>query len=376
MRSVEVAVVGAGPAGASAAALLARAGREVLLFEAAARPCDKVCGEFLGPEALRGLGGLGIDAAALGAERLTRLALRPARGDGAAKQTPLPFPARALSRPLLDAAIMQAAVRAGAELRRGVAVRAARPLGGGWELHCGDGETLRARILVPATGKRGLRGLADRRPLAAVGLKARLRLAPAARRGWRGAVELTLFRGGYAGLLPVEGERANLALLCRREAVAGIGPGWPDLRGFLLGQAPSLAPVLADAEPCGEGRLAAACPGRGYLLAAAAGENSFPVGDRLAHTPPFTGDGIGLALASAALAAGHIARGLPAPDYLRAAAARFRPAIRRAGLLSALAESPFGRSALIGMGRAPALLRLLARHTRLPSAAEDFALML
>ena len=44
-------VIGGGPAGASLALRLARAGREVLVLERERGPVDKVCGEFLSFEA-------------------------------------------------------------------------------------------------------------------------------------------------------------------------------------------------------------------------------------------------------------------------------------------------------------------------------------
>lgn len=56
----DVIVVGAGPAGASTAFHLARAGFDVLLVDSSAFPRDKVCGDFVGPVALRELADLGV----------------------------------------------------------------------------------------------------------------------------------------------------------------------------------------------------------------------------------------------------------------------------------------------------------------------------
>src|SRR5581483_3748225 len=60
MRAAEVIVVGAGPAGAATAILLAQAGHEVLLLDRARFPRDKVCGEYLSPEGSRILDRLGV----------------------------------------------------------------------------------------------------------------------------------------------------------------------------------------------------------------------------------------------------------------------------------------------------------------------------
>ncbi|MEA2931812.1 MAG: hypothetical protein QOI56_597, partial [Actinomycetota bacterium] len=60
MDVVDVAVVGGGPAGAAAAIVLARAGRDVVLFDKATFPRDKCCGDGLTAAALRELEWLGL----------------------------------------------------------------------------------------------------------------------------------------------------------------------------------------------------------------------------------------------------------------------------------------------------------------------------
>ena len=51
-ESYDIVIVGAGPAGASAAIRLANAGRRVLLVEKEKFPRAKLCGEFISPECL------------------------------------------------------------------------------------------------------------------------------------------------------------------------------------------------------------------------------------------------------------------------------------------------------------------------------------
>lgn len=62
----DVAVVGAGPGGATAAAHLAAAGREVVLIEKDSFPREKVCGDGLTPRVVRELEHLGLHAEAAG----------------------------------------------------------------------------------------------------------------------------------------------------------------------------------------------------------------------------------------------------------------------------------------------------------------------
>jgi menaquinone-9 beta-reductase len=362
MKRVETIIVGGGPAGAAAACALAAAGRDAVLIERADAPHHKVCGEFLSVETQTQLRALGVDAAALGAIAIDQVALHsPARSVTAA----LPFRALSLSRYRLDDALLRRAGTLGAQIKRGIAVRHVTPDGEGWAVHCDDG-ALRCRNLVLATGKLGLRGIADERDGSRVGLKMHLRLPDDTRRALAGRVELYFLDRAYAGLELIEDGIANLCLLMPRDLVARLGSGWRQVAHHLTRALPALAGRLAGAQPLWDKPLAVVCPAAGHLHREQ-GPAVYRVGDRLAHIPPFTGDGLAIALASAAVAAEHIRAGRPPAHYLAAARRLTGKPIRFAGLLSGLAASGAGRTVLIGAASvAPGLLGGIVRRTRVP----------
>ncbi|HET7848490.1 MAG TPA: FAD-dependent monooxygenase [Pseudolabrys sp.] len=363
MKRIETAVVGGGPAGAAAACGLAALDREVMLIERSRAPHHKVCGEFLSVETQAHLRRLGIDAAALGAAPIGRVSVTAGRRTATAD---LPFRALSLSRFRLDHALLQRAAERGADVRRGVSVRAAWRESGGWMLPCDDGETIQCRHLVLATGKWGLRGIEDERDTSLVGLKMHFKSTPEMRHALEGCVELSLFDSTYAGLELVEEGIANLALLLPRAVVARIGPGWPALHDHLAAVMPSLAERLRGAVPRWDKPLAVVCPSGGHLQADGGGE-AFRIGDRLGHIPPFTGDGLAIALASAALAVEHIQQGRTPQAYLAAARRLTAGPIRLASAVSGIAANRVGRTALMHVASLmPGLIGTIARRTRLP----------
>jgi len=365
MTRVETLIIGGGPAGAAAGCALAAGGREVTLIERSAGPHHKVCGEFLSIETQQHLWRLGVDAANLGAVAIEDVAIYAAARATSAR---LPFRGLSLSRYRLDDALLRRAAACGAKVKRGVAVKELTRDRAGYIARCDDGATIQCRHPVLATGKSAVRGVRDGRDSSLVGLKVHVRLAPTAERALAGRVELALLPGGYAGLEMVEDGVANLCLVLPRVAVARLSPGWPPLQAYLAQNSRHFSERLSGATALWEKPLAVVCPGRSHLhrdedVAV------YRIGDRLAHIPPFTGDGLAIALASAALATAHIERGAPPASYLAAARRLLVRPLRLAGAVAGLAANQLARPLLMEAAvRAPALIGALTRATRLPLA--------
>jgi flavin-dependent dehydrogenase len=183
-----------------------------------------------------------------------------------------------------------------------------------------------------------------------------------------GQVELFLLPDGYGGLEPVEGGIANLCVLLRRAAVTRIGPGWIALRDYLMRAAPTLGARLDGGIALWESPLAVVCPSGGHLHESPSrvDRGLYRVGDRIAHIPPFTGDGLGIALASAEIAAAHIRDRRSPDDYHRAVRRAAATPVRLASAVSRIADTSVGRALMgIAASHGPWLLRTIARKTRL-----------
>lgn len=298
----EVVVVGGGLAGGAAAIQLARAGLAVHLLEREGEPTDKICGEFLSIEAQRALDRLGVDLDRLGASRIS--ALRLAWG-GRRIEAPLPFTARGIGRKLLDAALLGLAERTGAKIDRGVTVRAVDA--GRLVTSRGD---LAPAITLAATGKHELRGIG--RDVAGcdtdyVGFKIHLRLPIRARANLDGKVDVILFDEGYAGLQLIENGIANLCLLLTKRRLSAIGGTWQAVFEMLLRE--PYAAMLADAEEIFARPLTIAGVPYGFLHRHRPNDRVFRLGDQAAVIPSFCGEGMAIALHSAALAASVVVEG-------------------------------------------------------------------
>jgi geranylgeranyl reductase family protein len=304
-------VVGAGPAGATAARELARAGRHVLLLERQRLPRHKPCGGALSPRLLPRLP-IALDHDLLEAT-ITRASFTFRGGEavGIASHRPLGFMVR---RDAFDAALCRAAQDAGARLLDGVPVRSVSAGAGGASVATSTG-TFAGDLVIGADGAAGAvaRAVApEPRRAALVAVEA---LVPDARD--RGedlrdcvVVDFGGCPGGYAWSFPKR-DHVNLGAMVRREAGARLHAAFARF---------SARPPLGESRDVGRLRGAVIPAYDGGLQAVAAGP-VFLVGDAAGLVDPFLGEGIFYAVRSAQLLAHALAE---AGGCLAEAAARYR----------------------------------------------------
>lgn len=197
----DVLVVGAGPAGSTAARTAAEGGARVLLVDAARFPRYKTCGGGLIGASLRMLPEAALATVERRIDRVT-FSLRggPPRGVRSTR----PFLAM-VDRERFDQALVDAAVGAGAVFRDHVRVRSIEQRPGEVVVRTDDGE-LRARVLIGADGSSGVTGrhVGVRIARADLGLEVELEDAGPA---WERRIHLDWGRdpGTYGWVFPKDG---------------------------------------------------------------------------------------------------------------------------------------------------------------------------
>ncbi|MCI0855526.1 MAG: geranylgeranyl reductase family protein [Chloroflexi bacterium] len=289
-------VIGAGPAGSTAARLLARSGAKVLMLDRAGFPRDKPCGGGVTIQAARELD---IDLAPVVERTITKAQISIRLSGAFYREWPEPL-SYMTQRSRLDAYLAEMACEAGADFRDAAPVR---------EIEAHDshvivrsnGDTMRARTVIGADGANGVTakalGFINKPRRAAVAFEADATIQNGSASRWEDAIALDMgtIPGGYGWLFP-KGDHVNI----------GVG-GWKYAGPTLRDELSALCAFL-------ELDVAKLTNLRGYNLplrdagAPIARGNSLLVGDAAGLVDPLSGEGIHAAFVSGRLASEAIQR--------------------------------------------------------------------
>jgi geranylgeranyl reductase family protein len=320
----EVVVVGGGPAGASTAWALAREGADVLVIDRARFPRDKICAEYLSPQASRILSDMGVldeiertNPAHLAGMRVRAPNGFVANGEFAANHGFHGFRDKGLAirRTILDEIVLRGARKAGARVEEGLRVTDVARDGSsrvrGVNAIGPDGAPLSisARYVVGADGLRSV--IARRLDLVKTSRIWPRRIALVAHyrkvQGVTDMGEMHVEHDGYFGVVDVGDGLMNVAIVVPQSRGREIGE---DKAGFFerwIAARPHLAERFQGAERITDVRATgpfATASHRAWSPGAAL------VGDAADFFDPFTGEGIYAALRGGELLAPHLLEAL------------------------------------------------------------------
>lgn len=384
IKSYDVAIAGAGPAGTSLAIRLANSGLSVLLIEQKSFPREKLCGEFISPECLGHFEDLGVmdEMIAAGGTELNETIFFARNGRSVSVNSEwfgdFNRSALGLSRAEMDTKLLERAKNSGVTILEETTVT-----GLILENECVTGLKLRektqtelairSRLCVDATGR--TRSLARRldekdatkKPAELVAFKTHLRdvkLIP-------GACEIYVYNGGYGGCNRVEDDLYNLCFISSAHETKRLSSDPERVMREIVFTNQRAKNSMQDATVA---KPWLAVPierfGRGQLVSA---DGLITVGDAAAFIDPFTGSGMLLALESGKIAASSITQSFStgykfadfAIDYKRRYSAAFDRRLRACSLLRYAAFSPILAESTIALLKLnESLRRRVARSTR------------
>jgi flavin-dependent dehydrogenase len=406
MRSVfDAVIVGAGPAGSSAAILLARAGWSVALVEKQRFPRRKVCGECIAASNLSLLDALGIGPVfdSVAGPELRKVALM--RGDQTIIADMPESPdgkyrwGRALGRETLDTLLIERARDVGVLVLQPCSVQAIEGEVGNW--HCAVRTafskttlTLHTPVAIDAHGSweslpsSRLHSRESRSVSNLFAFKANYRDTSLD----EGLLPILSFDGGYGGMVVADGGVTTLAGCIRSDYLGAYRRASPRLRAgevveaLLNNQCKGVRMALQGASR--EGAWLAVGPlDPGIRLGAV--DDPFRIGNAAGEAHPIIGEGMSMALQSSWLLCGHLL-GTDQPQSIASKVWQhevgrryavewrhhFESRLRLAAAFAHLAMRPVFSAPLVALARAwPAILTVGAKWGGKVRCAADLALI-
>jgi flavin-dependent dehydrogenase len=351
----DAAVIGSGPAGATAARLLAQAGWSVALIERAAFPRPKVCGEFISAGSLPVLEACGVSCDFL-ARAGTPVRQVAAWSGAGVVQAPMPRAqdgcGRALRREVLDVLLRDAAVTAGATLIQPAEVVVLRRQADRHVLalrRAQAADEIGARVVIVACGSWNTRGpfaiTAPARPSDLFAFKARLHGAALA----HDVMPLLAFPGGYGGMVHSDGGCVTFSCCIRRDALRKVrevegGRAGDSVFRHILDSSAGVRRALQGATI--EDSILATGPIRPGMRTRYH-DGIFFTGNVAGEAHPIIAEGISMAIQSSWLLAQHLLSDGPAagPNYARAWKQQFAARLRASSVFAWLAMNDHSRAA-------------------------------
>jgi 2-polyprenyl-6-methoxyphenol hydroxylase-like FAD-dependent oxidoreductase len=309
-------IVGAGPAGSSAAVLLARAGWSVAIVEKQAFPRRKVCGECIAASNLPLLEALGVSPAAfdsLAAPRLQRVAFMRGSHNVSAPLPAATHPqhswARALGRETLDTLLLDQARAAGARVLQPWSVLSVDGPPGqmrAMALDIGTGEKteLQSRVVILANGSweplQSVRRAEQRvrRGSDLFAFKANFDNANLA----AGLLPVLAFEGGYGGMVMADRQTTTIACCIRADQISALRARLPGhsagevVEAMLRRECAGVNAALQTAQRLGPW-LGSGPIDPGIRLRG--DDRVFKIGNAAAEAHPIIGEGMSMAMQSA-----------------------------------------------------------------------------
>ncbi|HYM50642.1 MAG TPA: FAD-dependent oxidoreductase [Candidatus Limnocylindrales bacterium] len=363
---VDVAIVGAGPAGAASALYAARAGMRVALFDRAAFPRDKVCGEGIMPPGRRVLEELGLLAPVLEAGAHDLRAVEFGLAGAPARRIAFPAPEAAgptasvfglgVRRLAFDALLVEhAAAQPGIAFHPSTAVAGITPGNGSPPLVRTSAGDVAAGHVIVADGlhsslRHQLGWTVGPRPPHRYGVMAHWTV-DRPQDPWIG---ITISAGLEVYEAPVGPHERLVSILCHRSRMRAFGG---NLAREYRSIVDDLVPGLAGAELTGEVR---AIGPFNYRARTVARDRVYLVGDAAGFVDPISAEGLAAGLTQARAVIAALRDPHPERAYRRAHRRLTRDPRRVSALLVSLASTP-ARAArgIRGIDRRPALMAAL-----------------
>lgn len=383
-------IVGAGPAGSTAAILLAQAGWSVALVEQHPFPRRKVCGECIAATNLPLLDALGIGSAfdAVAGPELRKVGLFVGQEKLVADLPPLagsqhPW-GRALGREHLDTLLLERAAASGADVWQPWRVKRSESRSDHGKTvhmvksHSSSTATLSASVMIAANGSWGLDPFVnspvrrEHRNSDLLAFKGTYLGSPLP----RGLLPVLGFPGGYGGMVIGDNQTLTLAFCIRRDALHACRQKHPGLpaalaaQAYVAGSCAGVRDALRDTTMTGA--WLAVGPIHPGIRSAWRRDGIFAIGNAAGEAHPILGEGISMAIQSAWLLskflvrhrtdvlAGHVAA--TGRSYARQWKRSFSGRIRVAATFAHIAMRPGVMTALVPViKRLPAILSIGAR---------------